>query len=129
MSGNRFLLDTNAVIYLLNGSKNIDTIISKANWIGISVITYIEFLAFENLSDNDKNLFYRFISRIDTIDISLENNKIINKIIDIRQKYTLKLPDSIIASTAYTTNATLITWDNKLRNIDEVEIYPKNIIK
>jgi len=86
MNGTKYLLDTNAVIYLLNGEIDLTDILSKAKWIGISIITYIEFLAFDNLSDNDKKLFKRFLTRIDTIDINIENDELINKIINIRKK-------------------------------------------
>ena len=125
MSGNKYILDTNAVIYLLNGDKQFSSMLSTARWIGISIISYVEFLAFENISDNDKSLFDEFLKKINTVNISIENEDIINKIIDIRRKYSLKLPDSIIASTAYVNNAILITWDQKFRQVNEIEIYPE----
>lgn len=125
MSGNKYILDTNAVIYLLNGDKQFSSMLSTARWIGISIISYVEFLAFENISDNDKSLFDEFLKKINTVNISIENEDIISKIIDIRRKYSLKLPDSIIASTAYVNNAILITWDQKFRQVNELEIYPE----
>ena len=53
MSGNRFLLDTNAVVALLGGKSNLEEKLSDAAWIGVSVISVLEFLVFEGLSDAD----------------------------------------------------------------------------
>jgi predicted nucleic acid-binding protein len=46
MSGNRYLLDTNAIVALLQGNKRIIQLLLNANWIGISIISQIEFLVF-----------------------------------------------------------------------------------
>ena len=57
MSGNRYLLDTNAIIALLKGDSNLIQLLRDAEWIGISVISHIEFLAFSGLTKADKQLF------------------------------------------------------------------------
>ena len=46
MSGNRYLLDTNAIVALLQGNAQLVQLLQNADWIGISVISQIEFLAF-----------------------------------------------------------------------------------
>jgi predicted nucleic acid-binding protein len=114
VSGDRFLLDTNTVIELLRGNKRLETLISQATWIGISVLTVLEFRAFRKLSDFDNDLFIRFISRIYIIDIVYANNKLMDCITDIRKNHHLKLPDSIILATAVHTNSTLITADKTI---------------
>ncbi len=53
----RFLLDTNAVIALLNGIPSLFQTLQSANWIGISIITELEFLSFSGLSTHDEILF------------------------------------------------------------------------
>jgi len=53
MNGNRYILDTNAVISLLKGNNFLLNIAENAEWVGISIISYIEFLAFPELSDED----------------------------------------------------------------------------
>ena len=40
----RFLLDTNAVIALLRGNLQLNAVIANAEWVGISIITKLEFL-------------------------------------------------------------------------------------
>lgn len=44
--GNRYLLDTNAVIALLAGNQGLTNMLASAQWIGVSVISKLEFLAF-----------------------------------------------------------------------------------
>ena len=57
MSGNRYLLDTNAIIALLQKDSNLVKLLQNANWVGVSVISQIEFLAFSGLSEADLQLF------------------------------------------------------------------------
>jgi len=46
MSGERYLLDTNAIVALLQGNSQLIQLLQNADPIGISVISKIEFLAF-----------------------------------------------------------------------------------
>lgn len=50
MSGERFLLDTNAVISLLRGEAGLVDRLAVADWVGISIITLVEFLSFAGLN-------------------------------------------------------------------------------
>ncbi|WP_225226050.1 hypothetical protein [Komarekiella delphini-convector] len=49
MNGNRYVLDTNAIVSLLQGSSQLIQLLQDADWIGVSVISQIEFLAFSGL--------------------------------------------------------------------------------
>ncbi|MGK7871873.1 MAG: hypothetical protein AB4426_00675 [Xenococcaceae cyanobacterium] len=49
MSGERYLLDTNAIVALLKENSQLILLLQNADWIGISVISQIEFLAFSGL--------------------------------------------------------------------------------
>jgi predicted nucleic acid-binding protein len=51
MNGRRFILDTNAFISLLKGNSAVLKFLEHADWIGISIISRIEFLSFRGLSD------------------------------------------------------------------------------
>jgi len=44
MRGERYLLDTNAIIALLQGNQQLIQLLQDAEWIGISIISQIEFL-------------------------------------------------------------------------------------
>jgi tRNA(fMet)-specific endonuclease VapC len=125
MNGNsrRFILDTNAIVSLLRGNKSLVDCVEQADWVGISIISKIEFLAFPDLSESDVNLFEEFQDRIDIIDLAHVNEHLISNIINLRKLYKkIKVPDAIIISTAIVNNCTLITADKKLHKVDEVEI-------
>ncbi|MFC2154923.1 hypothetical protein ACFLRB_00330 [Acidobacteriota bacterium] len=49
MSGKRFILDTNAIVSLLKGNESLVDSVEHAEWVGISIISKIEFLAFPEL--------------------------------------------------------------------------------
>ena len=111
MNGNRFLLDTNAIIRLLKGElAHFNSEIQNAEWIGISIISQIEFMAFSNLSNEDIQLFEKFASRIEVVGIN-PNSDLLAIIYNTRKQAVLKLPDAIIASTAIWKNAILISDD------------------
>lgn len=57
MNGNRYILDTNAIVALLKGNSDLISLTGTALWIGISIISSIEFLAFPDLSEDDKSLW------------------------------------------------------------------------
>ena len=96
--------------------------LQNAEWIGISVITQIEFLAFPGLSDEDKRLFSQFLQRIDTIELAPKQNELIDLIIELRKQYHVKLPDAIIVATAILYGASLITADRRLQNITGLDV-------
>jgi len=54
MSGNRYVLDTNAIVALLQGNLQLVQLLQNASWIGISIISQIEFLVFSGLTEADR---------------------------------------------------------------------------
>ena len=122
MSGKRYLLDTNAVIALLQSDLNLLQLLNNAEWIGISVISQIEFLAFSGLTEADIKLFQQFLQRVEVINLSSQNKLAIAQIIFIRQQYRLKLPDAIITTAAIQNSARLITRDVQLNRVTELTI-------
>ena len=122
MNGNRFVLDTNAIVSLLQGNIQLAERFKTADWIGISIISQIEFLVFEGLNDGDRQRFEKFVERIDVIDLSSKEAAFIQQIISIRQKYRLKLPDAIIAAATFNADATLVTADKEFGKVTDLEI-------
>jgi tRNA(fMet)-specific endonuclease VapC len=122
MNGNRYLLDTNAIIALLKGDSSLIKLLQDANWLGISIISQIEFLAFSDLTEADIELFHRFLQRVEVIDLNDKNESLIKQIIIIRQQYRLKLPDAIIAAIAKQNSAKLITRDRIFDKITDLLI-------
>ena len=122
MSGKRYFLDTNAIVALLQGNSRLTELIGNSEWIGISIISQIEFLVFTELSENDRNLFQNFLKRVNVIDLSTNNLSLINAVIEIRKRYRVKLPDSIIAAMAQNNSAILMTGDREFTKIDSLVI-------
>ncbi len=111
MNGNRYVLDTNAIVSLLQGSSQLIQLLQDADWIRVSVISQIEFLAFSGLSQEDRQLFEQFLQRVEVISLVASDAVLIEKIIEIRQQYRLKLPDAVIAAMTIQNSASLVTAD------------------
>jgi len=115
MNGNRYLLDTNCIIEILqNNNLNLLHKLNNAEYVCVSVISKIEFLAFPKITKNDKVLFYNFLNIVDIIDLKSCDDTLIDTIINLRQEFKLKLPDAIIVATAKVFGSTLLTRDKEL---------------
>lgn len=122
MSGDRYLLDTNAIIALLSGNQTLVDLTASATWLGISIISQLEFLAFENLSSADQDLFEVFLQRVEVVDLSQQNVALLDKVIELRKTSRLKLPDAIIAASALLNSASLVTADKAIKRVDDLSI-------
>lgn len=122
MSGNCYLLDTNAIIALLQGDSKLIQLLQGAEWIGISVISHLEFLAFTNLTETDKKLFQQFLPQVEVLNLSSQDESLVNQIILIRQQHRLKLPDAIIAAMAKQKSAKLVTRDVQFNRVTDLTI-------
>lgn len=114
MNGKRLLLDTNAVISILRGHEVLLTLAQSAAWVGISIITYLEFKSFPKLTEKDTTLFNEFLRRINVVSLRPEDGDLIRITINLRKTHRLKLPDAIIAASALTNHATFVTADKVL---------------
>ncbi|NEP32991.1 type II toxin-antitoxin system VapC family toxin [Moorena sp. SIO3B2] len=122
MSGNRYFLDTNAIVALLQGNAKVIQLLQNADWIWISVISQIEFLAFSGLAESDRQLFKQFLQRVEVIGLVSIDTGLIEKIIEIRQQYRLKLPDAIIAAMAIQNYASLVTADQEFAKVTVLRV-------
>lgn len=116
MSGpnRRLLFDTNAVVGLLRGHSELLAITKQAHWIGISIISEIEFLAFSDLTRDDIVLFTNFLGRVAVIDLAHQPVDLIQQVIGLRRDFRLRLPDAVIVASAIAHNARLVTQDRQL---------------
>lgn len=110
----RLLLDTNAVISLLRGEQTLLRVAGEAQWVGISIITELEFLAFPRLSTEDAQLFSEFLGRVAIVDLAHESTQLRDHIIALRRDCGLRLPDAIVAASALVHDAHLVTADHQL---------------
>ena len=122
MNGTRYLLDTNAVISIINGNQQLIALLNNASFIAFSIISIIEFLSYTNLSDKDKAVFQKMIEEASVINITQTDSELIDSIITIRKSYKVKLPDAIVGATALAYDCKLISNDKELNKISAIEI-------
>lgn len=118
MNGNNILLDTNIVLYLLNGEETLIPLLEEKN-LFLSFITQLELLGNRNLNSDDFLKIKQFISECTVIDIT---SGIKEYAISLRQKYAIKLPDCIIMATSLWLNMPLITADHDFKKIDIADL-------
>lgn len=107
MSGDKVLLDTNAILYLLKGETSFLSTIQGKDII-ISIISEIELLSSSQINDTETKAIQKFLDKCLILDMfpAIKENTIF-----LRKKYNIKLPDAIIVSTAFTLDLPFITAD------------------
>jgi predicted nucleic acid-binding protein len=118
MNGNRFLLDTNIILYILSGDKIITNYL-RNKILYTSIICEIELFSYKSISLNEEKEIQKFLSkfRIISIDQSVKELSI-----QLRKKYSLKIPDTIIAATSISLGIPLVTADKGFKQISELTI-------
>ncbi|MFH1050331.1 MAG: type II toxin-antitoxin system VapC family toxin [bacterium] len=121
----KFIIDTNILIYYLDGSipnKQL-TKLEKifVDSFNISTITKIELLGWQKIDKTTISKIELFIrnAKIYYLDFHTEN-----KTIELKQKYKIAIPDTIIAATALINKFTLVTRNQTdFRKIKNLKIY------
>lgn len=113
----KFLFDTNTIVYYLQGRREWVSFIDGAAMpeCYASVITRMELLSFPGISSEEEEHVRRFLADLVVIPV---DDAIENMAIEIRRVARLKLPDAIVAATALSIGATLITGDQKLAALE-----------
>ena len=119
MSGNKIVLDTNIILYVLAGNEELFSILNGFE-LFVSIITEIELLGFHGLSKEDKNRINLFLSDCSIISI---NEEIKNSCIKIKQISKTKTPDAIVAATCLFLQIPLITSDKDFEKIDNLDLF------
>lgn len=118
MNGNKLFLDTNIILYLLNGDETLAELLNGKQ-LYISVITELELLAYKGITAKEEKVIKEFVSQCKTITITSEVKQ---ETIRIRKAYNTKLPDSIIIATALYLDLPLITSDIEFKKVDELTL-------
>ena len=112
-----FLVDTNVLIYAMEGHPSVTGMLRCSP--GISVISEIELLGKKGITQHEANDLRDLLNGFEIINFS----DVIKEItISLKQKYSVKTPDAIIAATAKAFNLQLITADTDFRKIKDVDI-------
>ena len=118
MNGNELFLDTNIILYYLNGDETLIPVLEDKQ-LFLSFITEMELLSYSNITDAEIQTVENFLNECYIVEIS---SQIKEKTILLRRKYGLKLPDAIIVGSALSLNAPLITADKKMSAINEIDV-------
>lgn len=118
--GTGYLIDTNVVLDFMGDKLPNDARIAIAqiidNEINLSVINKIELLGFSKIEQD----LVDFVSCSNIIPMS---DDIVEKTIEVRRTYKIKLPDAVIAATAIISNFTLVTSNIKdFKNISDLKL-------
>lgn len=121
MNGNKYLLDTNIILYILSGNKTLADYLHLKN-LYASIISEIELLRYKDLTSAEEKSIKGFLSQFRVIYI---DDTIKNEAIFLRKQYGLKIPDCIIAATAISLNMPLLTADKQFKKVNNLlmELY------
>ena len=111
-----FIADTNFLIYAHEGKKIIEPFL-EYNF-GISFISEVELLGFKGITKSEETKLKQLISDCFLIEW---NSKIKEQTIMLRKKYSIKLPDAIVASTSLVYGITFVSADRKFSKIKELD--------
>lgn len=119
MSGISIIVDTNIVVYLLNGNERVAELLN-GNEIYLSFITELELFGKKDLTPSEKRKIQSFIEQCFVIDIT---SSIKQNVIRLRENNKIKLPDAIIAASAIDYDLPLFTSDKQMSNIKELSAF------
>ncbi len=118
MNGIDYLLDTNFILGLLKSSAETLEQISKrrieSQQCAYSAVTRMELLAFPGITPSEEALIQEKLAHFTYLPITAQIEDIA---IQLRRKHRIKLPDAIIAASALSIGAKLITFDLQLNNV------------
>ena len=115
MNGNGYLLDTNAIVQLLKGNKELIAVLGTADFIATSIVAEMEYLSFSGLTDADVALYQAFRERIQVYDVPSADTVFTQLVVKARKEHGLKLPDAIIAGTAIAKGLIILTADDHFK--------------
>lgn len=108
----RYLLDINAIIYLVSGRLVFPLPDGRYS---VSIITEIEPLSFSGISAEEEQKIRDLLLMLDRAHLT---DTVRDETIRLRRKNRLKLPDAIIAASALIHDAVLLTNDQSFSLID-----------
>ncbi len=112
MSGSNFLVDTNFLIYLLNGRNAVTPYLN--NNFFMSEITEMEMLGVKGLTSE---IYKIRTALIENCYLVTFNSDIKEIAIRIKQKTNVKLPDAIVAASAMYMSLPLVTADKSFSKV------------
>jgi predicted nucleic acid-binding protein len=117
MNGNKYLADTNVLLYVIAGNEGVLEFINDEFY--ISEISEIELLGNKGISELQLKSRSKIIDNCTLVGMTEHIKRIT---IQLKQNYTLKIPDAIIAATSIYLNLPLLTADKDFKKIKELDL-------
>ena len=108
------VLDTNIVLYHLSGRLAEPL---PSDRYSVSVISVIEALSYPRIDEAERNDILDFLNHVDVVDVSMA---IALDSARLRRTHHLKTPDAIIAATALSLGAELVTNDRDFEGVSDL---------
>jgi predicted nucleic acid-binding protein len=105
------VLDTNAILCILGGK--LARPLTPAQYF-VSIISEMELLSYPSLDDAALAQIRRFLYEVTVVELTEEIRELA---IDLWRRHALKLPDAMVAATALSLQAELVTNDIKLLRV------------
>jgi len=118
MNGISIVCDTNPLIYLLDGDRDIARFLNNKQ-IYVSVITELELFGKQGLSVKENEIIETLLGNCFIIGINQEIKQIYR---EIKQSHIVKLPDAVIAATAMYLDLPLLTFDQDFEYIPNLKL-------
>ena len=126
MNGRNYLFDTNALIELFKGNQTLMQLYKQTDNVALSVISQIEYLSFPSMTKEDLLLFEDFADNSVIFDLIKKDKALIKLTSELRKKYSIRLPDALIASQAILNNYILVSSDKGFKKITELTLFDFN---
>jgi hypothetical protein len=118
MSGNRIFVDTNIIIYHLNGDSTLESLL-QGKEVFVSFISKIELKSQKIFTKESASIIDRFLSYTQIVH---SNDLICEEASRLRRVTSIKTPDAIIAATSRFLKIPLVTSDQVFLKIQDLEV-------
>ncbi len=118
MSGNKIVLDTNIILYLLAGDKTIAEFLQDKQGY-VSIITELELIGYPDITSKELKQIKSFLEDCTVVDINEEIKQIYTS---IRKQYHLKLGDATAAATAIYLDLPFMSADKCFNKVTELQL-------
>lgn len=118
MVGKNVFVDTNIIIYLINGHEGAAELLAGRK-LHFSFISEIELLSFKKLTKKDEHTIRQILDH----GLVLQSDSDITQLaIKIRLDYGLEVPDALIVASAIKYSMPLISADEDLSKVTELQL-------
>ena len=118
MSGNRTVLDTNIILYLLAGDETVSRFLQGKECY-LSIITELELIGYPEITVKELKLIKDFLGNCTIVDL---NDGIKTIYSSLRRDYKLKLGDATAAATAIYLDLPFMSADKVFTRVTELQL-------